>query len=102
MTSAGATPPRYTSGSGCLPRSTRGSLPFTVEFDHHGFCEITTTDDTRVLHTLTGWALDRGVTLEGLVATRPSLEDTYLALVGDSAPDAPAELEPATTAGATR
>jgi ABC-2 type transport system ATP-binding protein len=58
-----------------------GSLPVAVSVDHHGFCEVTTTDDIKVLNTLTGWSLDRGVPLEGLVATRPSLEDIYLSLV---------------------
>jgi len=33
------------------------------------------------LHTLTGWALDRGVTLDGLSVVRPSLEDIYLELI---------------------
>jgi ABC-2 type transport system ATP-binding protein len=67
------------------------SLPVSVEVDHHGFCEITTTDDIRVLNLLTGWSLEQGIPLEGLVATRPSLEDTYLALVGSDAPEQPQE-----------
>jgi ABC-2 type transport system ATP-binding protein len=58
-------------------------LPVAVERDHHGFCELTTTDDAAVLHALTGWSLDNEIPLEGLVASRPSLEDTYLALVGN-------------------
>jgi ABC-2 type transport system ATP-binding protein len=33
------------------------------------------------LHTLTGWALEHHVALEGLTVTRPSLEDVYLELV---------------------
>ena len=32
------------------------------------------------LHELTGWALERGIDLEGLEVTRPSLEDIYLDL----------------------
>jgi ABC-2 type transport system ATP-binding protein len=39
-------------------------------------------DLTRTLHVLTGWALERGVELEGLTVSRPSLEDAYLDLVG--------------------
>jgi ABC-2 type transport system ATP-binding protein len=75
------------------------SLPLAVTIDQHGYCELTTTDDARVLHTLTGWSLDHDIPLEGLVASRPSLEDTYLALVrGDSANGS----EPAATLGATR
>ncbi|HEX4017763.1 MAG TPA: ABC transporter ATP-binding protein [Frankiaceae bacterium] len=75
------------------------SLPVDVALDQHGYCELTTTDDARVLHTLTGWSLDHNIPLEGLVAARPSLEDTYLALVrGDQAD----EDESAETVGATR
>ena len=57
------------------------SLPVDVTIDQHGYCELTTTDDVRVLHALTGWSLDHDIPLEGLVASRPSLEDIYLALV---------------------
>lgn len=39
-------------------------------------------DPTADLHRLTSWALERGVTLENLVVTRPSLEDVYLRLTG--------------------
>ena len=39
---------------------------------------IESPDLTRTLHTITGWALDRGVELEGLTVSRPSLEDVYL------------------------
>jgi ABC-2 type transport system ATP-binding protein len=75
------------------------SLPVDVTLDQHGYCELTTSDDTRVLHTLTGWSLDHDIRLEGLVASRPSLEDTYLALVrGEpAAPDESPE-----TVGASR
>ena len=40
---------------------------------------------TQSLHTLTGWAIDHGVDLDGMTVTRPSLEDVYLELVGDDA-----------------
>lgn len=40
-------------------------------------------DVVRLLNSLTGWALERGVELEGLEVTRPSLEETYLRLVGE-------------------
>ena len=36
---------------------------------------VRTQDPTSVLHALTGWALERGVVLEGLTVTRPTLED---------------------------
>jgi ABC-2 type transport system ATP-binding protein len=47
-----------------------------------GRIELRTEDPVRTLHQLTGWALDRGIRLEGLDVTRPSLEDVYLELVG--------------------
>ena len=34
------------------------------------------------LHELTGWALGRGIELEALEVTRPSLEDVYLEITG--------------------
>ena len=37
-------------------------------------------DPTRALHLLTGWAVDRGISLDRLEVARPSLEDVYLAL----------------------
>jgi ABC-2 type transport system ATP-binding protein len=39
-------------------------------------------DPTRDLHALTGWALERGVRLDGLEVTRPTLEDVYLRITG--------------------
>jgi hypothetical protein len=35
-----------------------------------------------MLHDLTGWALEGGLTLAGLQVSRPSLEDVYLDLTG--------------------
>jgi ABC-2 type transport system ATP-binding protein len=45
---------------------------------------VTTPTPTATLHTLTSWALDRGQELEGLAVQRPSLEDLFLTLAGDS------------------
>lgn len=42
--------------------------------------DIASADATADLHTLTGWALGRGVPLVGLSTNRPSLEDVYLDL----------------------
>ncbi len=50
-----------------------------------GTMELRTDDPTRVLHDLTGWALERGVRFETLDVTRPSLEDVYLAITGGEA-----------------
>ncbi|MFS0698669.1 ABC transporter ATP-binding protein [Cellulomonas sp. 179-A 4D5 NHS] len=44
--------------------------------------QIATAHPTGVLHTLTGWALDRGVELAALSVRQASLEDVYLDLVG--------------------
>jgi ABC-2 type transport system ATP-binding protein len=41
---------------------------------------IVSTDVVADLHRLTGWALDNGLTLDGLEVTRPTLEDVYLSL----------------------
>jgi ABC-2 type transport system ATP-binding protein len=78
------------------------TLPVDVTMDQHGYCELTTTDDARVLHTLTGWSLDHDISLEGLVASRPSLEDIYLSLVRGDAEHAPTGDEASETVGAAR
>jgi ABC-2 type transport system ATP-binding protein len=48
-----------------------------------GTLEIHTDDPTRLLHDLTGWALDNRVRFETLEVRRPSLEDVYLQLTAD-------------------
>jgi ABC-2 type transport system ATP-binding protein len=55
-----------------------------------GFWEIETQEPTRALHELTAWAIAEKVDLQDLTATRPSLEETYLRLVGEAAKEAPA------------
>jgi ABC-2 type transport system ATP-binding protein len=40
-------------------------------------------DTTADLHALTGWAITRGVRLEGLQVNPPSLEDVYLELTDE-------------------
>lgn len=45
---------------------------------------VTTSNPTQALHTLTGWAVTRHITLDGLTATRPSLEDIYLQLTSEA------------------
>ncbi|HEX9643458.1 MAG TPA: ABC transporter ATP-binding protein [Acidimicrobiia bacterium] len=46
--------------------------------------EIETDQPTRLLHAVTGWALDNGVELGGLTVARPTLEDVYLALTAEA------------------
>jgi ABC-2 type transport system ATP-binding protein len=50
-----------------------------------GTYELKTEDPTRSLFDLTGWAVGRGIELEALEVTRPSLEDVYLEITGDIA-----------------
>ena len=45
-----------------------------------GFVEVSVDEPVVALHDLTGWAIERGLPLEGLEVIRPSLEDVYLAL----------------------
>jgi ABC-2 type transport system ATP-binding protein len=44
--------------------------------------ELRTSEPTRTLAAVCGWALARGEELDGLTVTRPSLEDVYLRLTG--------------------
>ncbi|HET7177675.1 MAG TPA: ABC transporter ATP-binding protein [Solirubrobacterales bacterium] len=44
---------------------------------------LSTTTPVATLNELTGWALARGLDLEGLEVTRPSLEDVYLSLTAE-------------------
>ena len=72
----GATQIRFTLPDGRLP----AELPVAARLDG-GSVVIEAADPTRVLHVLTGWALERGIALGGLTVTRRSLEDAYLDLV---------------------
>jgi ABC-2 type transport system ATP-binding protein len=51
--------------------------------DRPGYVVLETGDPTRLLHTLTQWAVEQGIELVGLTVTRPSLEDVYLELTAD-------------------
>jgi len=56
-------------------------LPDAEVGDEGGLVTVTTKHVTATSHAVTGWALARGVELEGLSVHRPSLEDVYLELV---------------------
>lgn len=45
-----------------------------------GAVSLAADDATRKVHEITGWAIDRGISLEDLAVVRPSLEDVYLEL----------------------
>jgi ABC-2 type transport system ATP-binding protein len=67
-----------------LPESAPG-LPGPLReqaIEADGMIEVRTTDPTRALHDLTGWALERDIRLEALSVSRPSLEDVYLEITG--------------------
>lgn len=49
-----------------------------------GFSELSPEDVTLTLNRLTGWAIEQGTALEGLEVIRPTLEDVYLELTGES------------------
>ena len=62
-----------------------------------GHVEVHTEDELRVLHDLTGWALEGRHTLAGLSVLRVSLEDVYLGLT-----EAAKRSDPAATTEGTR
>jgi ABC-2 type transport system ATP-binding protein len=59
-----------------------------------GAVVIETANPAEELHRLTGWALQRDITLSGLTVDRPSLEDVYLRLTRGGAPPGAAESSP--------
>ncbi|HZS15637.1 MAG TPA: ABC transporter ATP-binding protein [Candidatus Dormibacteraeota bacterium] len=72
---------RYRIGDGQVPPAGLAGVPGA-----DGFVEVEVDDAVRALHTLTGWAIERGVDLDGLEATRPTLEDVYLQLTRGDQP----------------
>jgi ABC-2 type transport system ATP-binding protein len=46
--------------------------------------ELETNDPTRTLYDLTSWAVQAGISLDGLEVSRPSLEDVYLEITKDA------------------
>jgi ABC-2 type transport system ATP-binding protein len=61
--------------AGTADRPRLGEMPLP-----DGSFELPADDATRTTHELTGWALERGLSLDSLEVTRPSLEDVYLEL----------------------
>jgi ABC-2 type transport system ATP-binding protein len=76
---AGAVTIRFALPDGILA----SALPFPVHTDSDGLVEIKTEDELTVLHTLSGWALERNLRLPGLSVARVTLEDVYLQLTRD-------------------
>jgi ABC-type multidrug transport system ATPase subunit len=64
------------------------ALPRSITADlNAGRYRIATEEPMRVLHDLTGWALEHDTELEGLTVARPSLEDVYLQLTSSETHD---------------
>jgi ABC-2 type transport system ATP-binding protein len=68
-------------GTTALPQ-----LPGAAISTDDGVVLVTTSDGVQVAHTITGWALERGVALGRFSVTQPTLEDVYLALTSQSVP----------------
>ena len=75
---------RYRLPAGMSPPPGLGGPPAA-----DGLTEFVPDDLTRALSQLTGWAIERGISLDGLDIIRPSLEDVYLALTSPQAAPAP-------------
>jgi ABC-2 type transport system ATP-binding protein len=71
---------RFRLPSGCSP----ADLPVPATVTESGSVEIQTDETVKVLHELTGWALDNRVELAGLSVERLTLEDVYLRLTADT------------------
>jgi ABC-2 type transport system ATP-binding protein len=67
-----------------LPEGAEPPLPADAETDR-GHVRFRTHTPTRDLAPLLAWAAERGVELEGLTVTRPTLEDVYLELTEEPA-----------------
>ena len=65
-----------------LPDGERPPDDLTAEPDKDGYVELIPDDLTLTLNRLTGWAMERGVRLDSIEVSRPTLEDIYLALTG--------------------
>jgi len=58
--------------------------PFAGTTAAQGVVSFESTDPTRDVHKLTGWAIEHNIELIGLNVARPSLEDVYLGLTEDN------------------
>ena len=78
-----ATIVRFALPDGVAPSELPGGLEISrINGDRF---EMTASAPTSAVHTITGWAVERGIELVGLEVVRPSLEDVYLALTDEAA-----------------
>ena len=65
------------------PGVTPEEVPISAITMNGDLVEVSAESATHALHELTTWALGKGLELERLQVTRPSLEDVYLELTGE-------------------
>ncbi len=68
---------------GVTPGELPGEVAATAAGDGRAM-SLSTASPVATLNELTGWALERGLELDGLEVTRPSLEDVYLSLTSEA------------------
>jgi ABC-2 type transport system ATP-binding protein len=65
-----------------MPAAELPAGPWDLPEARDGEVTMRTDEPTRVLLSLTRWAVDHGVELDGLTVLQPSLEDAYLRITG--------------------
>ena len=65
-----------------MPAAELPGRPWDLPEARDGEVTMRTDEPTRVLLSLTRWAVDHGVELDGLTVLQPSLEDAYLRITG--------------------
>jgi ABC-2 type transport system ATP-binding protein len=77
---------RLPEGTGELPEEVLAGASRTARDGSGGgdSIRIETTEATRTLHSITGWAIQHGIELSSLRVDRPSLEDVYLELTRET------------------
>jgi ABC-2 type transport system ATP-binding protein len=85
VSATGATVVRFGLPPGVTAGDVAGVVATTVSVGADGRAELTTDTPTATVHALTAWAVAQGIELEALAVSPPSLEDTFLRLVGDEA-----------------
>jgi ABC-2 type transport system ATP-binding protein len=74
---------QFTLPPGCTQADLPPGLTLATPDPGERLVTVQTAEPTLTLHELTGWALHRGVALDGLTVQRPTLEDIYLRLTDD-------------------
>jgi ABC-2 type transport system ATP-binding protein len=70
-------------GGQAEPQTLPPALERRLRRERDGRLTLSSTTVTADLHALSGWALERGLELESLEVSRPTLEDVYLQLTGE-------------------